>query len=353
MGLSLQDLFPELLDGARGLYETLALVAVVMLFAGLVLAAYRGAFGNLSEIVKGLVTVGVLVVVIASFPDWVDEFQMMASSVVTELGADPSDAHTRYAELLVGEDEAAEEETGFWDILWSDNGGIGKALIYAFVLLFGKIAWLVMWLVYVVQQFVLIYGIATSPIFISMMVFNATRGIAVRYFMSLLGVALWPLGWALASMMTDALLEMAANERIYVVGGSQAAHGTQTLFLILLVGIWMLVSTIATPRLINQLIQNGSQIGAAVLGTVGGSVSRGVGYGVGGGVAASLAGAGPGAAAAAAAIGGTSGLVSSAAGTSGTLGSATIGAVAAIGMGSASGGDINQQAATIARENQQ
>ena len=350
MGQNLEDLFPELVASGRELYDAFTLIAMVVLFVGLVIAAARGTLGGVHDLIRVIGSLAIQVVAIASFPDWVDQVQAIGYQVIDYLDADPSEAHQRFADVLVGESENG-EEAGFWDVLWSDSGGIGKALIFAVVLLVGKVAWLITWLGYLIQQIVLIFGTATAPLFISMLVLNATRGIAIRFFMSLIGVTSWPLGWAIANMMTDALLNMAATDRLYVEDGNQIVFGTQTLFFILLVSIWILVSTIATPRLISGMIQNGSQIGVSVLSSLGMGASRGLSFGVGAGVTASVAGASPVGSAAAAAIGGTGGIISGATGGSGALGSAAIGALAIAGLGASSPQEINDRASSIASKN--
>ncbi len=343
------ELFPELLEQARDLNQALTGVAMVVLFAALVIAAWKGSMsGDSTSAIHMLATIAVLAIVINLFPDWVDELVQVAHSLLGQLNADPSTSHQEFAQLLTGADEEGAEDIGFWDVLWSDEGGLGKAMIYVFVLLIGKLAWLIVWIAYLVQHVVAIFSIAVSPGFLAMFALGATRGVSIKFILSLLGVILWPIGWAVADIMTDALLQLAAEDRIYVITGNDAMlAGTQTLSFILLISIWMLVSTIAAPFLISKAIESGSQIGAAMVASLVSSTSQGASYGLGAGATARFAGASGVGSAAAAIGGGTAGLVSGAMGSGNALVPAAIGTMA---VAASANKDINQQAQEIANK---
>ena len=153
--------------------------------------------------------------------------------------------------------------------------------------------------------------------------------------------------------MTDALLRFAAEDKIYVITSPESVFsGTQTLSFILVLGVWILVSTIAAPRLISRAIQEGSQIGASLLGSFGTALAQGFSYGVGAGVNASLGGVSGGTALGAAAAGGAGGVVSAALGGSGVIVPAAIGTMAVAAMSPSSRKrNVNEEAAAIARAN--
>ena len=355
MNADFSEIFPELLDQARDIHDFLVNVAIVVLFSGLVRSSWRGTLaGDSAEMMRAVVAVAILALVIQFFPDWVDELTSASHSVLQQIDADPTQTHTEFARLITGADEG--QDVGFWDVLWSDEGGIGKAFIYAFVLIMGKLAWLIMWLAYLLQHVIAIFAIAVSPGFLAMFALNATRGVAIKFILSLLGVLLWPIGWAIADIMTDALLKLAAEDRIYVLTGPDSMlAGTQTLSFILILSFWILVSTIAAPVLISRSIESGSQIGAALLGSMAAASGQSLSYGVGAGVTASLAGASPATAGAAAIAGGAGGLVSGAMGSSGVLVPAAIGTMAVAAAGSSAkpqtSAEINAEADRIARNN--
>ena len=328
MSRRFSEVFPELLAAARDVHSTLIPVAMVILFAALVFSAWHGSMaGDTGSMLRSVGSVGILAVVILMFPDWVDELTHVAQLLIRELDVDPSEVHLTFAQLLTG--AAQGQDVGFWDVLWADEGGIGKAFIYLSVWLLGKIAWLVVWLAYLLQHIIAVLAIATSPIMLAMFSINATRGVAVKFLLSLFGVILWPLGWAIANIVTEALLQLAVNNRIYVITEHDSIlFGNQTLAFILLLGLWMLVSTIAAPIVISKAIQSGSQVGASFLSSMAAATGQGLSYGVGGGVTASLAGASPATALASGVAGGSAGLASGAMGSSGVLVPAAIGTMA-------------------------
>ncbi len=340
MGENFADSFPILLVHVRKLYEWFVIISTVILFSGLSMATWRGMLGNLTEIVRGIVTVAVITVIFGFFPQWVDQLQRIAyEGVVNQLGASPAETHQRFAELVT-EPVDQDTEVGVWDILFSDNGGLGKVIIYAGIYLLSKLAWFLMWLAFLVQHLLLLLGIAVSPLFLSMFILNATRGIAIRYILSLIGIILWPLGWAVADVITRSLLDLAAKDQIYFLTQNDVVlFGSQTVFFLLVLSLWVIFSTLAAPRLVAVAITTGSQVGAALLGGFGGALATGATTGIGGAAVASAGGAG-GAALAAGGVGGSAGFLSSSAGGSGGLASAGIGALAvgAVSMSNKSSG---------------
>ena len=347
MQSSFKDLFPDLVDEALELYDLLSLVAFVIMFAGLVLSAWRGSFGDLAQMMRGVVTAAILAVIISVFPDWVDQVQIAAHSVLAEVDSDPSESHARFAQLVAGPVEGEDQDVGFWDVLWADEGGIGKAIIYSAVLLASKFSLAVMWLFFLVQQLILVMGVAVGPVFLSMFMLDATRASATKYIFTLLSICLWPFGWQVADLVTAALLKMAAGEEIYrISGGNEVISGTQTLFFMVVLSLWILVSTIAAPIAISKSLQTGAQIGSSLLTSLGFGSAQGAGYALGAAATSSYAGGSRVATLAAAAVGGAAGVVSGAAGTSGAIVPAAIGASAAMSGGSKS--DPSTEADAIA-----
>lgn len=347
--MPLSDFMPELIEMAKKLHSTLTGVALVIVFAGLVATAARAAYGDVSQVVKAVLAAGVAAVVIAAFPDWIDQMQLMAHSVVTELNADPAKSHERFALLIAGPETATADAPGFWDVMFDDQGGIGKAVMYAVILLMGKVALAVMWIYFALQQVILIGSVAVSPLFIASILIGATKEVGVRFLLSTLAVILWPLGWALADIGTSSLLKLVASGQTYdPAGGNVVLEASESFFLIVLVSIWMLVSTIGAPIAISRALQTGSQVGASLLGSLGTALSQGGSYAIGAGATASMSGSSGVATVAAAGVAGVGGMVSGAAGSSGMILPAVIGTMAVM-AGSKGGGDFNQMAADISK----
>ncbi len=303
--ISFNETFRKLISESRELYGTFSILAAVLVFAGLVSAAVNGSWGDLSKALRGLVTAVLVVVMIGIFPKLTDLGQDMIHSLVTEVGADPSESHQKFARLIAGPESTGDGEEGFFDILWDSNGGFGKAVLYAVLLLMGKVAYAIMWLAFLLQKLVLLIGVAVAPVFLAMLTLECTRSIAGRYFLTLVAAISWPFGWAVADIVTSGLLGMTEN--------------TSEFFLIILLSIWIPISTIAAPFAIHKLLVYGAQIGGSLMQSVGMATSQGASYGLGAGVSASLGGSGKlatGLATAASAVGGT---ISGATGSTGVL----------------------------------
>src|SRR5260370_28331377 len=83
----------------------------------------------------------------------------------------------------------------------------------AFLWLMGAIAYGLTWLMLLLQRFLMLLSIAGAPIFFGLWMLTGTRGIGLRYMMSVLGLALWPLGWAFGNIVTKQLLAAVAGSQ--------------------------------------------------------------------------------------------------------------------------------------------
>lgn len=332
MTTSFSAMFPELIEESHRLYDTFSIIASVIVFGGLCMAASEGSFGDLGRALRGLLTAALVVVVIGIFPRLTDLLQQMAHSLVTDIHADPSESHRQFANLIMGPEADGNSEAGMWDILWADKGGFGKAVLYAVVLMFGKLAFAIMWLATLIQNLIMLLGVAVAPVFLAMITVEFTRGIAGRYFLTLTSTICWPLGWAVADVVTKGLLGMAS--------------GIGILSIIVILSLWIPFSAIAAPIAITKLLASGSQIGASLLQGVGMAVSQGTSYAVGAGVTTSLGGGGRLASGAAAIAAGAGGMASGATGNSGVLIPGIIGTAAVM----ASSKDPEKEAARMANE---
>ena len=60
---------------------------------------------------------------------------------------------------------------------------------------------------YIFQTIILNLGYALSPLLIGFMALPALKHIGNRYLLNLVGVLLWPLGWAVAALITQGILD--------------------------------------------------------------------------------------------------------------------------------------------------
>lgn len=287
-------LFPTFKFAVQDLHEGLLVFAYIAMVFGLLLAAYRGMFGNLSEIVRALVAVAVLSITLGYIDDWTfDLGNLVNEYVIDELGTDPSQTHTRFGELIANPADEGEDRA-WYEVIFDAQTAIVQALLKGFVFLVAKLAWVIMWWAYMIHKAVVYFGVALAPIFLPLLMINATRGIATRYALGLFALLLWPLGWSVANLMTDALLEAAADRTLYDYGGllGQTTYGPQMIFFVLLASLWLIASTIGAPIVMTRVLTTGAQIGAALLGGFAGAAVGAMSGGVGGAMAGGANGTG-------------------------------------------------------------
>lgn len=323
-------LFPTFKANVEALHEGLLVFAYLTLVIGLLLAAYRGMFGSYSEIVRALVAIGVLSITLGYIDEWVFELGNLVNDHVIEgLDTDPRETHTRFGEMIANPSDDGDDRA-WYERIFDAQTAIAEALAKLLIWFAAKVAWVIVWWAYFIHKALVYFSIALAPIFLPMLMLNATRGIAVRYGLGLFSLIMWPLGWAVANLMTEALMEAAVDRTFYEFGGvlGQASYAPQMLFFILVAGIWLVASTIGAPIIMSRILTSGAQIGAALLGGFAGSV---VGTASGAAGGAALGGSGTAAALGGAALGGAAGFGAGAVGGAGS-GMATGAGMAAFSM---------------------
>jgi hypothetical protein len=157
------------------------------------------------------------------------------------------------------------------------------------------LASIIVFYAYLIQKFILYVGYALSPIFIGFLAIRALNQIGTNYLLALAGVMIWPLGWAVASLVTGGLITFMTDQSFLwnqSLGGA-AGYAFQNFIGVAVLGVWLIFSTIAAPLIIQHAITHGAQAGAALISGVtsatstaaaGGFIAAGT-FGAGGGVA--------------------------------------------------------------------
>src|SRR5260221_2885904 len=87
---------------------------------------------------------------------------------------------------------------------------------------------------------------------------TGTRGIGMRYFLTLMGIELWPLGWALGNIVTKQMLGAVAST------GGAWLQLESTVFVV--VGLWIIINAVFWPILISKaLVSGGTHAGKWIL----------------------------------------------------------------------------------------
>ena len=136
-----------------------------------------------------------------------------------------------------------------WISKVSDSLIVG--ILWPLVHLLSLIAMSIMWLMTGIQQILYTIEIATSPIFIGMLMVPRLVGTATRFFTSLVAICIWPMGWTVTDLLTRALIDIAVNPTNNVAQ-SAFANGTMMLGYWVLVAVWVILSSFAAPIVIGH-----------------------------------------------------------------------------------------------------
>lgn len=319
-GTHIGDFFPELLEQALKFSAVMTPIAFLLVVTGIIASGARGLNGDVSGMWGGITRALVVCILIAILPEIVNGIQLATYAIVKEMGANPSESSEKFASLIVGQSESEAGEAGFMDILFHDRGGLGKAMLYVVLMLCSFVALVIQYIFFIIQQVLVIYGIALGGIFLAMFMVDSLKGIAVKYFLGLVAILMWPLGWSLGDIVTTAFLTRAANAGIYEEGPAGfISTSSQSFFFAVVVSAWLLISTIGFPLLINTIVTSGANAGSLILQRVSTALGLGISYGAIGGGTSQMAGGSKANVAASTVAGAMGGAVSGAVGSSGML----------------------------------
>jgi len=118
---------------------------------------------------------------------------------------------------------------------------------------------------YIFQTIILNLGYALSPLLIGFMAIPALKHNGNRYLMNLVGVLLWPLGWALAALVTQGILDFMTDPSFEYIDPTSTLPDLQKTIGVAVVGFWIIFSTVAAPVIIQNVITHGIQPGGQML----------------------------------------------------------------------------------------
>ncbi|MGH8024048.1 MAG: hypothetical protein ACRED1_10730, partial [Limisphaerales bacterium] len=108
------------------------------------------------------------------------------------------------------------------------------------------------------QKVILNLGYALSPLLIGFMAIPALTHIGSRYLLNLVGVLLWPLGWAVAALVTQGMLDFITNPALEYIDPTSQLPTLQKTLGAAAIGFWIIFSTIAAPVMIQKVIASGA-----------------------------------------------------------------------------------------------
>lgn len=306
-----ESLFPTFLTRCAELHGLLLSVAFALFIVGVIVTVYHKFSHRVG--LHLLVRLLVLTTLLVFLPVWGNQLQaLLHSSLLSGLGVDPANVQEQFNRMLIiKRDQAA--ETAWWNIMAQIHNFTTDLIISAILWLVGCVASFLMWWAYIIQKIILNLGYALSPILIGFMAIPALRQIGTRYILNLVGVLLWPLGWAVAALITQGVLDFMTDPSFEYFDPTSTLPDLQKTIGVAIVGFWIIFSTFAAPLIIQRVIASGMLAGGALLsGGVQTVIQSATSAASGAAAAASL---GIPRAAAVAATTGTLGLLSAASGT--------------------------------------
>ena len=288
MSLPLATILPSsYFDGLSTLWGGCAYIGSSIVTAGLVFQIVRSRPDG-STFIWLLAKVFIIGISTVFLREWLMRLNEIVMAFGALLGVDPRTVDDRFVEFIAGK-TAADPDSSVWDIIWGTES-VGTAMTYAFLWLFGWIAWGVQYVVKLIGGVLLTAGWALSPIFLSFFMIKAMAGVAQKYVVGLVSIVCWPFTWVIAAVVTNALLEAAAVAHLVPVINAGTPQVVPALTA-LLVGTWVLLSSVLAPWVTTKVLLMGMNPATAFAQGVGGVAQAAFAGGVGAAVTAATGGA--------------------------------------------------------------
>ena len=258
-----EQLFPTFLQKCAELHELLRIVAFMLFIVGTILQVLHGFTGK--TLILHMVRLFVLTALLVMLPQWGNQVQQLVqTSILDGLGVDPSNVQDQYNNLLVVKRDTSTDHS-WWDILGDLSGFTVEILISGVLWLVGEFASLLVFWAYIIQKFILFSSYALSPLLIGLMAIRPLRSVGSRYLMNIVGVLLWPLGWAVAALITQGILDFMTDPTFKYIDPTATIYSLQTSVGVVVVAFWIVFSTIAAPLVIQKVLNHGTLAGGQLL----------------------------------------------------------------------------------------
>jgi hypothetical protein len=132
-------------------------------------------------------------------------------------------------------------------------------------IILGWLASTIEWWAYILQSAILFIGYALSPIFIGMLAFPSLQNVGRNYLLNLLGIMIWPLGWGVAGLITQGMIDFMTDQSFLSSSSApNTLYSLQNLMGLAFLGIWIIFSTIAAPIAIQRAITTGQSAASSL-----------------------------------------------------------------------------------------
>ncbi|HTX21391.1 MAG TPA: hypothetical protein VMD27_05995 [Candidatus Aquilonibacter sp.] len=257
------SIFPTFLTDCAGLHTLLLSVAFALFIVGVIVTvSHRFTHRALLNLLMRLLLLTSLLVFL---PAWGNALQtLLQNSILSGLGVDPAQVYQQFNQLLVIKRDPS-TQSSWWNIMSQLHNFTTDIIISALLWLVGQLASLMMFWGYIFQTVIINLGYALSPLLIGFMAIPALKHIGNRYLLNLVGVLLWPLGWAVAALVTQGILDFMTDPTFEYLDPTSTLPDLQKTIGVAAVGFWIIFSTVAAPIIIQHVITSGAQAGSQLL----------------------------------------------------------------------------------------
>jgi len=258
------SIFPTFLAKCADLHTLLLSVAFALFITGIIITA-SNKFSH-RAVLHLLLRLLLLTSLLVFLPGWGNATQtLLQNSILSGLGVDPTLVYQQYNQLLVTKLNASDSSASWWDIIGRLQSITVDLIVTAVLWLVGQFASLMIFWAYIFQKIILNMGYALSPLLIGFMAIPALKHIGSRYLLNLVGVLLWPLGWAVAALITQGILDFMTDQSFLTIDPTATLYSLQNLIGVAVAAFWIIFSTIAAPVVIQHVVTSGIQAGGQLL----------------------------------------------------------------------------------------
>jgi hypothetical protein len=257
-------IFPTFLAKCADLHTLLLSVAFALFITGVIVTVFQRFTHRVA--LHLAVRLLLLTSLLVYLPAWGNQLQsLLQTSVLSGLGVDPTQVYKQYNQLLAVKRDSTSTSNSWWDVIGRMRSATVDLIISAILWLVGVFASLLLFWAYVFQKIILNLGYALSPLLIGFMAIPALKHIGNRYLLGLVGILLWPLGWAVAALITQGILDFMTDQSFMTFDPTATFYSLQNMIGLIVTAFWIIFSTIAAPVIIQQVISSGTQAGGALL----------------------------------------------------------------------------------------
>jgi hypothetical protein len=260
------SMFPNFLGRCLELKALLMPIAYLLVTGGFIAATITGHRSS-SALLRIFGRTIVLIMVLVYLPTWGNQIVSMVDTTVKDvLRVDPSKIHEQYQGALELK-KAADGEKSWWEKIMDWRAAPLEWLLSGIFIFLGWLASAIMWWAYLIQTAILYLGYSLAPIFVGFFMVPSLTEIGRRYFLKLVGVMLWPLGWGVAGLVTEGMIDfMTDRSFLSIAGAGNELYSLQNMMGLAFLGIWIIFSTIAAPVILQRSVESGSSAGANLIG---------------------------------------------------------------------------------------